>query len=53
MKPPGLWKEAVLSVVVTCQVVGSVVPTFQTRARSVVGEVPSVWSRIWSLSPAA
>ena len=51
--PPAAWNPAVESVAVFCQVVGSVVPAFHTRARTVVGEVPVTWTRISSCCPAA
>ena len=42
---PGFWSAAVVSVAVVCQVVGSVAAAGQARARSVVGLVPSTWTR--------
>ena len=43
--PPGTCSPLVLSVAVSCQAAGSVVPVFHTLARTVVGEVPSAWTR--------
>ena len=48
---PAACRAAVESVPVAVHAVGSVPPTGQTFARSVVGEVPSVSSRSRSGSP--
>ena len=45
--PPGTCRAAVLSVAVSSQAAGSVVPTAQTLACSVAG-VPVTWSRTCS-----
>ena len=43
---------AVESVPVSAHVAGSAVPSFQTLARSVVGDVPVTWRRAFTNSPA-
>ena len=43
----------VLSVMLSSQVVGSGVPSFQTRARMVVGLMPWNWTRVTSTTPSA
>ncbi len=43
--PPGTCNVGDESVVCTCHVAGSEVPTFQTFARIDVGEVPSTCTR--------
>src|ERR1700712_5160475 len=50
---PGACSTSVLSVAVTVQAAGSVVPVFQIFAFRVVGLVPMTWSLICRVSPTA
>src|SRR3954447_950034 len=50
---PAACRAGVLSVVDTCQVVGSVAPTFHARARTVVGFAPVTCRRIRTAAFAA